>query len=85
MYTVYVKPFPYSKVNEKTAAAVFLVLHLQKGVKTNREMYTIYLQHNILGLKTTQFSNTVLNILWWEMYSQWFVIWNGGNKKKAIN
>lgn len=64
MYTVYVKPFPHSKVNEKTAAAVLPALHLQKGVKTHREMYTIDLQHNILGLKTTQFSNTVLNILW---------------------
>lgn len=37
MYTVYVKPFPHSKVNEKTAAAVFPALHLQKGVKTHRE------------------------------------------------
>ena len=53
MYTVYVKPFSYTKENKKTAAAIFLVSHLQKGVKNHREMYTIYLQHNTLGLKTT--------------------------------
>lgn len=36
MYTVYVKPVPYTEINKKTAGVTFLALHWQKGVKNHR-------------------------------------------------
>lgn len=47
MYTVCVKPFSYTKENKKTAAATFLVLHLQKGVKNQRNVYNILIAQHI--------------------------------------
>lgn len=46
---MYVKPFPYTKENKKTAAPTFLVPHLQKGVKkkNQRNVYNVLAAQHI--------------------------------------